>query len=185
MPPVISLSLLTNCPGVLCKSHLIRPQIGWIYAHPDAKMSFTKHLSHEDGGHWWNYTDSGCRTAPALGSGCLPRVGMLRGVPPEHFFQTAKRPDLLKACVECAGWCTNQAQWQLDEKNVQNNTRCPLSTSGGAPLSICNIGCLCRAPNKSINTNMWILRTHCDLQSPELIAVAVVRLSLARLKGRC
>lgn len=79
MPPVISLSLLTNCPGVLCKSHLIRPQIGWIYAHPDAKMSFTKHLSHEDGGHWWNYTDSGCRTAPALGSGCLPRVGKLRG----------------------------------------------------------------------------------------------------------
>lgn len=95
MPPVISLSLLTNCPGVLCKSHLIRPQIGWIYAHPDAKMSFTKHLSHEGGGHWWNYTDSDCRTAPALGSGCLPRVGMLRGLPPEHFFFSKQSKGLI------------------------------------------------------------------------------------------
>lgn len=47
MPPVIFQSPITDCPSVLCKSHLIRPQIGWIYAYPDAKMSFIGYLSHE------------------------------------------------------------------------------------------------------------------------------------------
>lgn len=47
MPPVIFLSLITDSPRVLCKSYLIRPQIGWIYAYPDSKMSFIGYLSHE------------------------------------------------------------------------------------------------------------------------------------------
>lgn len=181
MPPVISLSLLTNCPGVRCKSHLIRPQIGWIYAHPDAKMSFTMHSSHEDG-----VTDeiTLIQTA-AKPQFWVPRVGMLRGFLSEHFSKIVTRPDLLKVCADCAGWCTKQTQRLLHEENVWNNTQSLLSTFMGVSSLACNGGCLCRVPNKFTSINIWILHTRCDLQSPELIAVAVVRLSLARLKGRC